>query len=74
MPIPYPIRLLAAPWKEHRRFLNPCFSLKILQSYMPIFNTEVKTLIKRLELNVDKEAFNLYDYMDALTLDVVCRK
>lgn len=67
-------RLAAGPWKDHRKFLNPCFSLKILQSYMPIFNAEVKTLVSRLQLNVDKDAFNMYDYMDAATLDVVCRK
>lgn len=41
---------------------------------MPIFNAEVKTLVSRLQLNVDKDAFNMYDYMDAATLDVVCRK
>lgn len=64
----------AGPWKDHRKFLNPCFSLKILQSYMPIFNTEVKTLVGRLQQNIDGDAFNMYDYMDAATLDVVCRK
>lgn len=42
---------------------------------MPIFNTEVKTLVSRLQLNVNKDAaFNMYDYMDCATLDVVCRK
>lgn len=41
---------------------------------MPIFNTEVKTLVSRLQLNVGQEAFNMYDFMDCATLDVVCRK
>lgn len=62
-------------WKEHRRFLNPCFSLRILQSFMPIFNKEVKTMVERLKLQAEKGGtFDMYEYMDACTLDMVCRK
>ncbi|GAB0100689.1 Cytochrome P450 [Sergentomyia squamirostris] len=67
------VTLPAAPWKDHRKFLNPCFSLKILQSYMPIFNREVKTLIDRLDLKVNSGSFDMYDYMDACSLDIVCQ-
>lgn len=62
-------------WKEHRRFLNPCFSLRILQSFMPIFNQEVKTMCERLKVQAQKGGtFDMYEYMDACTLDMVCRK
>uniref|UniRef100_A0A1B0GJT8 Cytochrome n=1 Tax=Lutzomyia longipalpis TaxID=7200 RepID=A0A1B0GJT8_LUTLO len=67
------VTLPAETWKDHRKFLNPCFSLKILQSYMPIFNTEVKTLIGRLGQRIGKGSFDMYDYMDACALDVVCQ-
>lgn len=61
-------------WKEHRKYLNPTFSLKILQSYMPIFNKESHTLTNRLKDFIRKPAFDIYRFMDACTLDIVCRK
>uniref|UniRef100_A0A1B0DNC1 Uncharacterized protein n=1 Tax=Phlebotomus papatasi TaxID=29031 RepID=A0A1B0DNC1_PHLPP len=67
------VTLPAATWKDHRKFLNPCFSLKILQSYMPIFNNEVKTLIGRLGQKIGSGSFDMYDMMDACALDVVCQ-
>uniref|UniRef100_A0A1B0DNC0 Cytochrome P450 n=1 Tax=Phlebotomus papatasi TaxID=29031 RepID=A0A1B0DNC0_PHLPP len=68
------VALPESEWKVHRKLLNPTFSLKILQTYMPIFNKEVKVLVSRLkELTNKKDATDIYTYMDALTLDVVCQ-
>lgn len=62
-------------WREHRKFLNPCFTLKILQSFMPIFNKEVKTMVERLKVQASQGGtFDMYEYMDACTLDMVCRE
>lgn len=42
---------------------------------MPIFNKEVKTMVERLKLQAKKGGtFDMYEYMDACTLDMVCRK
>ncbi|XP_055679623.1 probable cytochrome P450 313b1 [Lutzomyia longipalpis] len=69
--------LVALPepeWKFHRKLLNPTFSLKILQTYMPIFNKEVKILVSRFEEICNRtKPTDIYNYMDALTLDVVCQ-
>ncbi|GAB0100688.1 Cytochrome P450 [Sergentomyia squamirostris] len=68
------IALKNPSWREHRRFLNPCFTLKILQSFMPIFNTEVKTMVERLKKQADDGGkFDMYKYIDACTLDMVCQ-
>lgn len=61
-------------WKAHRKFLNPCFSLKILQSYMPIFNEQSAIMMENLEQKVDQGSFNFYESMDACTLDMICRE
>ncbi|GAB0086096.1 Cytochrome P450 [Sergentomyia squamirostris] len=65
--------LPADTWKEHRKYLNPTFSLKILQSYMQIFNKETNTLTDRLKQYTGKPAFDIYELMDACTLDIVCQ-
>ena len=61
-------------WKAHRKFLNPCFSLKILQSYLPIFNEQSEIMMKNMASKVGAGSFNFYEYMDACTLDMICRE
>lgn len=42
---------------------------------MPIFNKEVKTMVERLKLQAKQGGtFDMYEYMDACTLDMVCRE
>ncbi|GAB0086063.1 hypothetical protein DMENIID0001_000490 [Sergentomyia squamirostris] len=69
------VGLLTIPephWKIHRKLINPTFSLKTLQSYMPIFNRQVNVLVSRLEELDGKNETDMYPYMSALTLDAVC--
>lgn len=69
------LTLKGQTWKNHRKFLNPCFSLKILQSYMPIFNEQSCVMMDNMAAKAkSKESFNFYEYMDACTLDMICRK
>ncbi|GAB0095727.1 Cytochrome P450 [Sergentomyia squamirostris] len=68
--------LLSLPvetWKNHRKYLNPTFSLKMLQSFISIFNKEARTLTNRLNELLGKPAFDIYRFMDACTLDIVCQ-
>lgn len=68
------ITLKGDMWKAHRKFLNPCFSLKILQSYMPIFNEQSEVMMQNLAAKLDGSIFNFYEFMDACTLDMICRE
>lgn len=61
-------------WKTHRKWLNPCFSLKILQSYIPIFNEQSAIMMNNLRGKLTAGDFNFYEFMDACTLDMICRK
>lgn len=39
-------------WKQHRRFLNPTFNTKIMNSFIPTFNTKAKILVQQLERHI----------------------
>uniref|UniRef100_A0A1B0F058 Uncharacterized protein n=1 Tax=Phlebotomus papatasi TaxID=29031 RepID=A0A1B0F058_PHLPP len=66
------LTLKGQEWKNHRKNLNPCFSLKILQSYMPIFNEQAGIMMKNMSAKLNKGSFNFYEFMDACTLDMIC--
>lgn len=42
-------------WKQHRRILNPTFSTKIMNSFIPTFNRKAKILVERLDQHVGQE-------------------
>uniref|UniRef100_A0A1L8E439 Putative cytochrome n=1 Tax=Nyssomyia neivai TaxID=330878 RepID=A0A1L8E439_9DIPT len=67
------LTLKGQEWKTHRKNLNPCFSLKILQSYMPIFNEQAGIMMKNMSAKLNKGSFNFYEFMDACTLDMICQ-
>ncbi|XP_061389734.1 probable cytochrome P450 313a4 [Musca vetustissima] len=58
-------------WSVHRKLLNPAFSFKILQSFMPIFNQEVNNIITIL--NKNNECSNMTTLMQDHTLNVAIR-
>lgn len=58
-------------WKPIRKLINPSFSLKILRSFLPIFNAKIKILVENLDSEVEKPHFDLFPYLSACTLDKV---
>lgn len=67
--------VLASLWKVHRKLLNPSFSPKILQSFIPIFNEKAITLAKLLDKEVTAgSVFDVYPYLNATAMDMVCSK
>jgi cytochrome P450 len=58
-------------WKIHRKVLNPCFNMKILESYMPIFNNGSRILAENIEKHAGGDTFNIESYFHACTLDLV---
>lgn len=61
-------------WKPIRKLLNPTFNLKILQSFVPIFNDKTNIMLENLDKETGNKNFDLSKYMHACTLDMVCGK
>lgn len=60
-------------WKIHRKFLNPCFSPKLLQSFIPIFNNSSRRMVEYLTPHLVKgDEFDLYWNVGKCTLDMIC--
>lgn len=61
-------------WKPIRKLMNPSFNSKILQSFVPIFNTKTNSMLKKLDTEVGNTNFDILPFMNACTLDMVCGK
>lgn len=64
--------LAGASWKPVRKLMNPTFNLKILQSFLPIFNDRTKHFVNSLGNEVDNLAFDVLPYAEICTLDSIC--
>lgn len=62
-------------WKFHRRHLNICFTLKLLQSFVPVFNESSSKMVDNMKkfLETEKE-FDLYKIVGKCTLNMICCK
>lgn len=54
--------------------MNPMFSLKRLQSFLPILNDKSKKILKDLENEIGKPDFDVMHYTSTCTLSAVCSK
>lgn len=61
-----------ATWKPLRKLMNPTFNLKILQSFLPIFNERTKHFITDIGNEVGNSSFNVLPYTEICTLDSIC--
>lgn len=59
-------------WKHDRKSLGTAFNLKILQSFVPIFNAKVKHLVRNISLKVGQGYFDITPMIHACTLDMIC--
>ena len=59
-------------WHRHRKIIVSAFYVKILAKFVQTFNANSKILLKRLERHVGSPGFDVYPYMNLLTLDVIC--
>lgn len=59
-------------WKIHRRAIIPTFSLKVLNSFLPIFNEKSKRMVDLMERNIGK-AVNMHRNMFKQSLDVTIK-
>ncbi|XP_055610599.1 cytochrome P450 4c21-like [Uranotaenia lowii] len=72
-----PSGLLAAryeTWKGHRKSLNSTFNIRILHSFLPIFNDCSRKLISRLEKYAESgSTCNILEYISECTLEMISR-
>jgi cytochrome P450 len=59
-------------WHRHRKIIVRAFHVKILAKFVQTFNANSKILLKRLERHVGSPGFDVYPYMNLLSLDVIC--
>ncbi|KAE8742608.1 Cytochrome P450 CYP4, partial [Frankliniella occidentalis] len=61
-----------AKWHARRRLLTPTFHFRILDQFLPVFNRNTAVLVKKLEKEAGREAFNLGHYVHLCALDTIC--
>lgn len=54
--------------------LTPAFHLKILDNFITIFDEQGNMFVNNLNGHLDGEAFNVFPYVNAYAVDVVCGK
>lgn len=63
---------LKRKWKEHRKFFNFSFNLKILESFLPTFVDYSEMLCKKLETDVEGREFDFFTYAKKISFDILC--
>ena len=58
-------------WKVHRKLINPSFYIKVLQSFIPVFNEKSKVMVKCLKRYLNQGEFDVYHHMSACTLETL---
>lgn len=59
-------------WKRKRRLLTPAFHFAILKRYVPVYSMCTERFITKCEKHANmQEAFDIYPYITALTLDII---
>ncbi|XP_062555154.1 cytochrome P450 4c21-like [Armigeres subalbatus] len=60
-------------WKLHRKTLNSTFNIRILNSFLPIFNEGTQKLINLLNQHAhSRKVFNILEPLTRCTLEMVC--
>lgn len=59
-------------WKEHRKFFNFSFNLKILESFLPTFVDYSRNMCDRLESDTEGREFDFFTYAKKVSFDILC--
>lgn len=63
---------LKRKWKDHRKFFNFAFNLKIIESFLPTFVEYSQNLCNDLTKEVGLEAFDFFAYAKKSSFDILC--
>nr|QTC11271.1 cytochrome P450 4NV1 [Phenacoccus solenopsis] len=58
-------------WRLHRKLLTPSFHFKILENSVPMMLRNGKYLCDKLEARVDQDGFDIEQYIEKSTLDII---
>lgn len=58
-------------WKRHRRMIDPAFNTNILRSFVPIFNDTAKLFVEKLDKNVGRGEFDIYDVFSPIAIQSI---
>ncbi|KAJ8715357.1 hypothetical protein PYW07_009839 [Mythimna separata] len=61
-----------AIWKDHHKHLHPAFSQAFLDTFMGVFNTQSRRLVKSLEKNAGRGLFDHYTNARYVALETIC--
>ncbi|KAJ8715366.1 hypothetical protein PYW07_009848 [Mythimna separata] len=59
-------------WKNDYKLLNPAFNPIILNTFMGVFNSESRKLVKEFEKHAGKGRFDLFTYLRHNALNIIC--
>ncbi|KAJ4451986.1 hypothetical protein ANN_03470 [Periplaneta americana] len=59
-------------WHSRRKIITPSFHFKILENFIPMFAECCDILVNRLRKEVGREVFDVYPYISACSLDIIC--
>nr|ARN17935.1 cytochrome P450-12 [Cephus cinctus] len=62
----------ASKWRVHRKLILPTFNQKILESFVEVFSAQSQIMVKNMEVEVDGEEFDIFNYISLCTLDIIC--
>ena len=63
---------LANNWKLHRRIISSTFNTNVLDQFMGSFAQNSSALIQKLKSHANGSSFNIYPFICACTLDIIC--
>ncbi|KAJ8715362.1 hypothetical protein PYW07_009844 [Mythimna separata] len=59
-------------WKNDYKLLNPAFSQTILNTFMDVFNSESRKLVKEFDKHAGKDPFDHFTYLRHNALNIIC--
>lgn len=60
-------------WNKHRKLITPTFHFKILDSFIPIYETNGGILVEKLSKKAEtNEIFDIYPFITLCALDIIC--
>ncbi|GLG92377.1 Cytochrome P450 4C1 [Gryllus bimaculatus] len=59
-------------WRTRRKALTPAFHFKIIDQFVPVFNSCSDVFVQQMRARVGAKGFDVWEDVKLLTLDVIC--